>query len=194
MPNSQTGTGFIPRQDIATYNPFDVNIMESLSFYVKRGEPKENKLIKEMNKTVLDNVILFRESDEIEKECKKYKEEMESKVKKILSTKESVKPIFSFFSGIGIYTQFLIRSDIVPTFIELYFQLDDDIFDELVRTMKDLINYKDNENYNLARVFLIIKSYIEKSAYARNNELIRIVKHGGRVDRESFRQVDISEF
>ena len=157
---------------------------------------KKNQFNEKINKIIADNISFIRERDLIENECARYKNLMEDQVKSIIANKADLSNIFDFFIDIGVYLSFInmSRSDIVPTMVELYFQLDTDTYNQMVATFTDLLKHKEHPRHKVAKVFLIIKSYIEKTAYARNNESIRIVRNGGRVDRKSFGEIEVAEF
>lgn len=155
---------------------------------------KKNQFNEKINKIIVDNISFIRERDLMENECARYKDLMERSINSIIVNKADLSSIFDFFHDIGVYSSFMRRSDIVPTMIELYFQLDTDTYNQIVVTFTDLLKHKEHPRHKVAKVFLIIKSYIEKTAYARNNESIRIVRNGGRVDRKSFGEIEVVEF
>ena len=161
---------------------------------VLRTVDKKNEFKEKIDKIIVDNLSFIKEKEIIENECAGYKNLMEDHVKSTIVNKQDLSSIFYFFNDIGVYSSFMRRSDIVPTMIELYFQLDTDTYNQMVATFTDLLKYKEHARYKVAKVFLIIKSYIEKTAYARDNESIRIVRNGGRVDRKSFGEIEVTEF
>lgn len=161
---------------------------------VLRTVDKKNEFEEKIDKIIVDNLSFISEREVIENECQGYYKVMEDSIKNIISNKKDLSQIFDFFLDIGCYNSFMHRSDIVPTMIELYFQLDTDTYNQMVATFTDLLKHKEHPRHKVAKVFLIIKSYIEKTAYARNNESIRIVRNGGRVDRKSFGEIEVAEF
>ena len=193
MPNEE-GIGYLDFINFMDSYTINGSFVTTSTDGIIRPVKTKNQFNEKINKIITENLSFIKEKEIIENECARYKNLMEDQVKSIIANKADLSSVFDFFLEIGIYSSFMRRSDIVPTMIELYFQLDTDTYNQMVATFTDLLKHKEHTRYKVAKVFLIIKSYIEKTAYARNNESIRIVRNGGRVDRKFFGETEVTEF